>query len=134
MRKFLLVGTCLVALGAFQAHASPQANAEQLNVGSVIGGLFGGVLGSTVGKGSGKLWATGAGAVLGTIVGSNLAGGTHVNNQPQRRTVVTVGQCNHIANDGARSSCERGVAERDRMAQRQAEQRAYECGRYGRCN
>ena len=48
--------------------------------------------------------------------------------------MVTVGQCNHIANDGARASCERGVAERDRMAQRQAEQRAYQCGRYGRCN
>jgi len=47
---------------------------------------------------------------------------------------VTVGQCNHISNDGARSSCERGVAEKDRASQRQAEQRAYQCGRYGRCN
>ena len=127
MRKFLLVGTCLLALSACQAH-NPQTQ------GALLGGLTGGLLGSTLGKGSGRIIATGAGAVLGTIVGSNLAGGTHVNNQPQHRTVVTVGQCNHIANDGARSSCERGVAERDRASQRQAEQRAYQCGRYGRCN
>ena len=127
MRKFLLVGTCLLALSACQAH-NPQTQ------GALIGGLTGGLLGSTVGSGSGRMLATGAGAVLGTIVGSNLAGGTHVNSPPQHRTVVTVGQCNHIANYGARSSCERGVAERDRLAQRQAEQRAYECGRYGRCN
>ena len=128
MRKFLLVGTCLLALSACQAH-NPQTRS-----GAIIGGLAGGLLGSTVGSGSGKAIATGVGAVLGTIVGSELAGGTHVNNQPQRRTVVTVGQCNHIANDGARASCERGVAERDRAAQKHAEQRAYECGRYGRCN
>ena len=127
MRKFLLVGTCLLALSACQAH-NPQTQ------GALIGGLTGGLLGNTVGKGSGKIIATGVGAVLGSIVGTNLAGGTPVNNQPQHRTVVTVGQCNHIANDGVRSSCERGVAERDRAAQRQAEQRAYQCGRYGRCN
>ena len=127
MRKLLLVGTCLLALSACQAH-NPQTQ------GALIGGLTGGLLGNTVGKGGGKIIATGVGAVLGSIVGSNLAGGTPVNNQPQQRTVVTVGQCNHIANDGARSSCERGVAERDRASQRQAEQRAYECGRYGRCN
>ena len=127
MKKLLLVGACLLALSACQAH-NPQTQ------GALIGGLTGGLLGNTIGKGSGKTVATVGGAILGTIVGSELAGGTHVNNQPQRRTVVTVGQCNHIANDGARASCERGVAERDRIAQRQAEQRAYECGRYGRCN
>ena len=127
MRKLLLAGACLLVLSACQAH-------NLQTQGALIGGLAGGLLGSTIGKGSGRIIATGAGAVLGTIVGSNLAGGTHVNNQPQHRTVVTVGQCNHIANDGARSSCERGVAERDRAAQRQAEQRAYQCGRYGRCN
>ena len=128
MKKLLLVGACLIALSACQAH-NPQTQ------GALVGGLAGGLLGNTIGKGTGRTVATGVGAVLGTIVGSNLAGGgTHVNNQPQHRTVVTVGQCNHIANDGARASCERGVSERDRMAQRQAEQRAYQCGRYGRCN
>jgi predicted lipid-binding transport protein (Tim44 family) len=127
MKKFLLIGTCLIALSACQAH-NPQTQ------GALIGGLTGGLLGNTIGKGSGRTAAILGGAVLGTIVGSELAGGTHGHAQPQHRTVVTVGQCNHIANDGARSSCERGVAERDRAAQRQAEQRAYQCGRYGRCN
>ena len=127
MKKFLLIGTCLIALSACQVH-NPQTQ------GALIGGLTGGLLGNTIGKGSGRTAAILGGAVLGSIVGSNLAGGTPVNNQPQHRTVVTVGQCNHIANDGVRSSCERGVAERDRAAQRQSEQRAYQCGRYGRCN
>ena len=129
MRKFLLVGTCLLALSvsACQAH-NPRTG------GALIGGLAGGLLGNTVGKGSGKTIATVGGAILGTIVGSELAGGNYGQRQPQQRAVVTVGQCNHIANDGVRSSCERGVAERDREAQRQAERNAYECGRYGRCN
>ena len=51
---------------------SPKANAEDFNFGAIIGGLAGGVLGSQVGKGSGKLWATGAGAVLGSIVGTKI--------------------------------------------------------------
>ena len=129
MRKLLLAGACLLALSvsACQAH-NPRTG------GALIGGLAGGLLGNTVGKGSGKTIATVGGAILGTIVGSELAGGNYGQRQPQQRTVVTVGQCNHIANDGARSSCERGVAERDREAQRQAERNAYECGRYGRCN
>ena len=142
MRKFLLVGTCMIALCAFQVHASPQANAEEFNVGSIIGGLFGGVLGRTVGKGSGKLWATGAGAVLGAVVGTNLGQSnqnTHAHNDHNQsyyrpRANATYSPCARIGNDGARAACERGVAERHQIAQRQAEQRAYECGRYGRCN
>ena len=127
MKKLLLVGACLLALSACLAN-NPQTQ------GALVGGLAGGLLGNTVGKGSGKTIATVGGAILGTIVGSELAGGNYGQRQPQQRAVVTVGQCNHIANDGVRSSCERGVAERDREAQRQAERNAYECGRYGRCN
>ena len=143
MRKFLLVGTCMIALTAFQVHTSPQANAEELNAGSVIGGLFGGVLGSTVGKGSGKLWATGAGAVLGTIVGTNLGANnrnTHARNDYEynqyynQRASANYSPCARIVNDGARAACERGVAERHQIAQIEAERRAYECGRYGRCD
>lgn len=145
MRKFLLVGTCMVALCAFQVHASPKANAEDFNFGAIIGGLAGGVLGSQVGKGSGKLWATGAGAVLGTIVGTKInradryarAHSDHnydYNRYYNQRANTTYSPCARIVNDGARAACERGVAERHQIAQRQAEQRAYECGRYGRCN
>ena len=129
MKKLLLIGTCLLALSACQAH-NPRTG------GALVGGLTGGLLGNTIGKGSGRTAAILGGAILGTLVGSELAGGNrgYGQPQPQQRTVVTVGQCNHIANDGARSSCERGVAERDRASQRQSEQRAYQCGRYGRCN
>jgi len=127
MRKLLLIGTCLLALSACQTN-NPRTG------GALIGGLTGGLLGNTIGKGSGRTAAILGGAILGTLVGSELAGGNQGHGQPQQRTVVTVGQCNHIANDGARSSCERGVAERDRASQKQAEQRAYQCGRYGRCN
>ena len=127
MKKLLLIGTCLLALSACQAH-NPRTG------GALVGGLTGGLLGNTIGKGSGRTDAILGGAILGTLVGSELAGGNQGHGQPQQRTMVTVGQCNHIANDGARSSCERGVAERDRASQRQAEQSAYQCGRYGRCN
>ena len=125
VKKVLLIGTCLLALSACHTH-NPRTG------GALVGGLTGGLLGNTIGKGSGRTAAILGGAVLGTILGAELVGGTH--GQPQQRTVVTVGQCNHISNEGARSSCERGVAEKDRDSQRQAEQRAYQCGRYGRCN
>ena len=128
MKKFLLIGACLLALSACQAH-NPRTG------GALIGGLTGGLLGNTIGKGSGRTAAILGGAILGTIVGAELAGGNRGYGQPQQqRTVVTVGQCNNISNAGARASCERGVAEKDRESQRQAEQNAYQCGRYGKCN
>jgi uncharacterized protein YcfJ len=127
MKKLLLVGACLLALSACQAH-NPRTG------GALLGGLTGGLLGNTIGKGSGRTAAILGGAILGTIVGAELAGGNRGYGQPQQRTVVNVGQCNNIANDGARASCERGVAEKDRAMQRQAEQSAYQCGRYGKCN
>ena len=133
MKKLLIVGVCLVALtslNACQAH-NPRAG------GGLLGGIAGGLLGNTIGKGSGKTAATVGGAILGTIVGSELAspshGHNHGNNSHQGNNVV-VGKCDHIANSGARSACERGVAERDRAAQRREEDRAYRCGRYGNCN
>jgi len=129
MKKLLLAGACLLALSACQTN-------NQRTGGALVGGLTGGLLGNTIGKGSGRTAAILGGTILGTLVGLELSGGTHghAQSQPQQRTVVTVGQCNHISNDGARSSCERGVAEKDRESQRQAEQNAYQCGRYGRCN
>ena len=47
---------------------------------------------------------------------------------------IGVNQCNYIGNAGARAACEQGVAERDRQRQQQAEDLAYQCGRYGRCD
>ena len=114
MKKFLLMGTCLLALSACHTH-NPKTG------GALAGGLVGGLLGNTIGKGSGTTAAILGGAVLGTILGAELIGGTH------SQSHVTVGQCNNITNAGARASCERGVAERDRELQKQAEQRAYQC-------
>ena len=105
MKKLLLVGACLIALSACQAHNTQTQ-------GALVGGLAGGLLGNTIGKGTGKSVATGVGAVLGSIVGSNLAGGGHSHgghNHGQRS--VGVSQCDHIGNAGVRSACERGVSE-----------------------
>lgn len=41
-------------------------------VGTGAGALVGGILGSKVGKGSGQLWATGAGVLLGALMGSEI--------------------------------------------------------------
>jgi len=138
MKKLLLVGACLLALSACQAH-NPRTG------GALIGGLTGGLLGNTIGKGSGRTIATVGGAILGTIVGSELAGGSGYNSNQtpyqghgsgynHGHSSVGVSQCDHIGNAGARASCEQGVSERDRQRQRQAEQNAYQCGRYGRCD
>ena len=40
--------------------------------GSVLGAVAGGIAGSKVGSGNGQLWATGAGALLGAFVGSEI--------------------------------------------------------------
>ena len=111
MKKLLLIGTCLLTLSACHTH-NPQT-------GPLVGGLAGGLLGSTVGKGSGTTAAIIGGAVLGTLLGAEMLSSSH------SQTHVTVGQCSNIANAGARASCERGVAERDRELQRQAEPVSY---------
>lgn len=48
--------------------------------GAIIGTILGGVLGSQVGGGSGKAWATAAGAGVGAIAGERMIGGS--NNAP----------------------------------------------------
>jgi len=129
MRKLLLVGTCLLALSACQSH-NPRTG------GALVGGLTGGLLGNTIGKGSGKTAATVGGAILGTIVGSELAGGSHGHGGGHNHGHGSIGvrQCDHIGNAGVRAACEQGVSERDRQRQRHAEDYAYQCGRYGRCD
>ena len=102
--------------------------------GAVIGGATGGILGNQIGGGSGKTIATGVGVLLGTITGAAI--GQNMDKPP---TVVyqkggTPGQCSNIENSGVRSECQRGLADRKREEQRRAEQRAYQCSRYGKCN
>jgi surface antigen len=42
------------------------------NIGGVAGAVLGGVAGSTIGGGKGQLWATGAGVLVGALVGSEI--------------------------------------------------------------
>jgi uncharacterized protein YcfJ len=123
----------IVACGLLAGCQTTDTGNNQ-TTGAVLGGIAGGVLGSTVGGGSGRLVATGAGVLLGAMAGSAVGQSM---DQPKQQVIVQqaspVGECSHIQNAGVRSSCERGVSERNADAQRQAEQSAYRCARYGRC-
>ena len=128
MKKLLIIAVSAIALSGCLAHNNQGA-------GTVAGGLVGGVVGNQFGSGSGKTLATALGAVIGAMSGSNV--GQHMD-QPHNTgsgTVVyrNVGPCGNIRNDGVRSSCQRGLADRKREAQRRAERRAYQCSRYRKC-
>jgi len=62
-----------------QVPVSSGANNDG-TIGALIGGVAGGILGHQVGGGSGKTAATVGGAIIGTLVGKNLA--DKGNNQP----------------------------------------------------
>ena len=110
--------------------------------GTLIGAGAGGLLGSQFGKGDGRLVTTALGVLAGVMTGQRI--GRHMDQPlttivPHRQTVRAAAprsnnQCSYIQNEGVRSSCERGLADRNRARQRQAEQRAYQCSRYGRCD
>jgi uncharacterized protein YcfJ len=64
----------LAALGALAGSGCANMTPEQQRLtGQVAGGVAGAAIGSRFGGGSGQIVATGAGAVLGTVVGGNLA-------------------------------------------------------------
>ena len=104
--------------------------------GTLVGAGLGGLLGSQFGGGTGQLAATGLGVLAGGLLGSQI--GYHMD-QPATIVYNNVApqlnnnQCSHIINEGVRSSCERGLADRAREAQRLAERNAYQCSRYGKC-
>ena len=128
MKKLLVVA----AVSAFVLSGCVVTNQQG---GTLVGAGLGGLLGSQFGSGTGQLAATGLGVLVGGLVGNQI--GQHMD-QPQ--TIVyreaaprSNNQCSHIINEGVRSSCERGLADPAREAQRVAEQKAYQCSRYGRC-
>jgi uncharacterized protein YcfJ len=64
----------LAAVGALAGSGCANMTPEQQRLtGQVAGGVAGAAIGSRFGGGSGQIVATGAGAVLGTVVGGNLA-------------------------------------------------------------
>ena len=127
MKKLLIVAVSAIALSGCLA--------TNQQGGTLIGAATGGLLGSQVGSGTGKLVATGLGVLAGAMTGNVI--GQHID---QPATIVyreaapqSNNQCSYIKNDGIRSSCERGLADRHREIQRQAEQRAYQCSRWRKC-
>ena len=129
MRKLILITIGVVALttGCNMGHNQ--------QMGSLTGAVTGGLLGNTIGKGNGRIASTAIGTYLGTIVGSEVG-----KSMDGPRTVVyrtssnaqnAYGVCSGITNEGAKSSCKRGVADRLRQEQRRLERNAYNRG-YGR--
>ena len=129
MKRLLIVAVSAIVLsGCFATNQQG---------GTLMGAGVGGLLGSQFGKGTGQLVATGLGVLVGAMSGSVV--GQHMD-QPQTTVVyrngppqLTHSECGYIKNDGVRSSCERGLADRRQELQRQAEQRAYQCSRHGNC-
>ena len=133
MKKLLVVAVSAIVLSGCVA--------TNQQGGTLVGAGVGGLLGSQIGKGTGKLVATGLGVLAGAMAGN--AVGQHMDRPPTivykeaapRGAVAprSNGRCSYIENDGVRSSCERGLADRRREAQKQSEHRAYQCSRYGKC-
>jgi surface antigen len=69
---FLLVATLGLSACAENSGGNPWGMGNKQTVGTGAGALIGGILGSRVGGGSGRLWATGAGALLGALAGSEV--------------------------------------------------------------
>ena len=121
MRKLLLVAVSIIALSGCVV-----TNEQG---GAVVGGLTGAVVGNQFGSGSGKTAATALGAVIGAMSGAAVGENMDKPNTVIYQNGVAPGRCSNIQNAGVRSECQRGLADRRRAEQRQAERRAY---RYGR--
>lgn len=57
---------------SFFAVGCTTTGGQKQTVGTVAGAGLGGLAGAQFGKGSGRLWTTGAGVLLGALVGSNI--------------------------------------------------------------
>ena len=68
----VLISSITLSACAQNGEQNPWGMGTKQTVGTGAGALVGGILGSKVGGGSGKLWATGAGALLGAFAGSEI--------------------------------------------------------------
>jgi len=71
MKKFALM-MMAVALFGMTACETLEGRGDKELVGGASGAVIGGILGSHVGDGSGQRWATGAGVLLGALLGSEV--------------------------------------------------------------
>lgn len=73
IRNVILVGALAVALAGCQTgNPYGYSGGPKQGIGTVAGAVAGGLAGSQIGGGSGRLWATGAGVLLGALVGNNI--------------------------------------------------------------
>lgn len=71
MKHFSLLLMVLASL-SLSACQTLQNGGQKETIGGASGAVLGGILGSRVGGGNGQLWATGAGVLLGALVGSEI--------------------------------------------------------------
>jgi surface antigen len=75
MKKFALMAMAVAALSlsaCAENGTGPGSWGSKQTIGTGAGALAGGLLGSQVGGGSGRLWATGAGVLLGGLLGNEI--------------------------------------------------------------
>lgn len=76
MKKKIIVITLAVTIILCACAPGGQQNqwgmGNKQTVGGLGGAVLGGLAGSSMGKGSGRLWTTGAGALVGALVGSEI--------------------------------------------------------------
>ena len=124
---FVTIGVVALTTGCNMGHNQ--------QMGAVTGAVAGGLLGNTVGKGNGPVASTASRTFLGTVVGSEVGKSMDRPTTVVYRTSSTAqnayGVCSGITNEGAKSSCKRGVSDRMRREQRRLERNAYNRG-YGR--
>jgi len=72
--KIIIAGALTVALAgcAQNGYGGYGGAGPKQSMGTIGGALAGGLAGSQFGGGSGRLWATGAGVLLGALVGNNI--------------------------------------------------------------
>lgn len=68
----VLASMLILSACAQNGEDNPWGMGTKQTVGTGAGALAGGLLGSQIGGGSGRLWATGAGALLGAFAGSSI--------------------------------------------------------------
>jgi surface antigen len=70
--RFLTLSILAAALLSATACTTTDSWGTKQTLGTGAGAIGGGLLGSQIGGGSGQLWATGAGVLLGALIGSEI--------------------------------------------------------------
>ncbi len=102
MRLSILTGFAAVAIALTGCQTS-NWGAKQ-TVGTGAGAVAGGLIGSQIGSGSGRLWATGAGVLIGALAGSEIgayldsADRAQMQQAQQRAHATPVGETVHWNN------------------------------------